>query len=146
MRFGQQSTHRVFGLTFPVHLEGHLFGPGVTVLRSLRTLRRLDMVILANTIPVETNRTRLCFSVIVQRNLGLERLIGAFLLWQLGIEFRADARVFHRKVPLANPVFTDGDASIINFRRWFRQFYESAPPSVEAGDSLPAALALEGRE
>ena len=44
-----------------------------------------------------------------------------------------DFIVWNNKRFRPNPLLCDGDGPILQFRKWFKQFYPEAPASAEAG-------------
>jgi cholesterol 7-dehydrogenase len=67
----------------------------------------------------------------------LPRFVGKAMLWALEAQFQRDRPIWQTKKYLPRPVISKADGPIMQFRRWFQQFYS------ESSTSFPDALAAE---
>lgn len=54
-------------------------------------------------------------------------------------QWRNDIDIWENKIHLRKPVLVRGDGPIHRLRRWYQQFYPSAPEAPESDESLPPA-------
>ncbi|MFL9945903.1 Rieske 2Fe-2S domain-containing protein [Paraburkholderia agricolaris] len=111
---------------FSVHFEQ--IGPGLQV---VRMERHVKLIMLITITPAEAEMTRLRFTFLhpdyqhdTVRQAMLEDLIEEQIGWcgpYAGV--LADLPIWDNKIYLRTPLLCDGDGKIMEFRRWFAQFY-----------------------
>ncbi|MGH8379367.1 aromatic ring-hydroxylating oxygenase subunit alpha [Pseudomonas sp.] len=112
---------------FSVNFEQ--IGPGMQV---VRMSRHVTLVILITITPVESELTHLRFSFLHPDYSGdplRQTLIDDLIQEQVGergnyVGVQADLPIWDNKAYLRKPLLCDGDGKIMEFRRWFSQFYE----------------------
>jgi phenylpropionate dioxygenase-like ring-hydroxylating dioxygenase large terminal subunit len=104
-------------------------GPGIQV---VRMSRHVSLVMLITITPVESELTHLRFSFLhpdYSEDPVRQALVEDFIQEQVGergqyVGVVADLPIWNNKIYHRKPLLCDGDGKIVEFRRWFSQFYQ----------------------
>lgn len=117
-----------------VHLETISNGSGMGLQRFTGAV---DIVMMAFPLPIEADRLRLCFAFITPKQQEpFQQLMAQAAKAEVSSQVEADIPIWEHKVYLASPTLCDGDGSIHQFRKWFKQFYAEAPVKQGALSSV----------
>lgn len=110
-------------------IEVFVHGFGFTTTR-FRGLVETLLVSSATTIDEDFVELRFAFTVKKLVNEGVTSTVGAAFQREIGRQLEQDIPIWENKVYIHPPVLVDGDGPIGLFRRWAKQFYDSAPVST----------------
>jgi phenylpropionate dioxygenase-like ring-hydroxylating dioxygenase large terminal subunit len=115
----------------PGTLDTHTFGLGFSVIR-YRTLIEISMLQFIR--PIERERAQLRFAVYYRNPHGDAKIdrIGQAFYKEVNRQVRQDIPIWDKKIYREHPTLTEGEAAIMRYRRWARQFYPS-PAGRAAG-------------
>ncbi|KAI9031241.1 hypothetical protein DFJ74DRAFT_427344 [Hyaloraphidium curvatum] len=101
-------------------------GPGMSVLHiGSGATETIIVETLTPVYPLLMRVTHTCYApLLVPRPIVKTTFYGMIL------QYDRDAAIFDKKVPLPQPAFVKGESAILQYRRWFKQFYSANSQSL----------------
>jgi len=105
---------------YPSHLHATTYSPGFAMVRTTYG-PNAEMVVYNSPQPINRNETLMRWTLLVRREI--EDFAGDDVMQGIIEGLGHDYPIWANKVHKRRPVFCEGDATLVTFRKWVRQFY-----------------------
>lgn len=143
LRITQTITLRRFLIEMRGRLDFHMIEPGFHYVHFPEVVRNMRALVFSSIVPLDEQTTNHRLSIWVSKVAvpGLSRLVRHFVLSEMMRTYHEDMQIWESKEYLPHPVLCDGDGAIMKLRRWYAQFFETAPTSAAEATAAAAAAA-----
>jgi len=104
------------------HIDVYNYGPGFS---KVWFSGIVDAINIATTTPIDENRTQVRFNFVVRKfdDDKLTSTVADAFVKEINKQIQEDRPIWEHKVFLPTPALADTDGPIMQFRRWYSQFY-----------------------
>lgn len=116
---------KLLGKYFDTTIDARIVSPGHIITRVKQTL---DIIINTSVTPIDGARVKVCFAVAFKKNVNplLRLLLTPFFMAEIRKQFENDIAIFENRKSPKRPLFCDGDGTIVQYRKWYAQFYSDS--------------------
>ena len=111
-----------------IHVDSTNVGPGQTI---QRISRAFEVIMLGTVTPIDDQRTHLRFAFTMPKSqTDMNKVLAEATRDNVVMGVEQDIPIWNNKRYIEDPILCDGDGPIAKYRKWFAQFYQTAPPAT----------------